>query len=60
MKIKNIFTKIHLVIKNTLPNFAEIKKRVKMKGSFLHKAAPPPPPPPRKSFPAVEQNSFAA
>lgn len=47
MKIKNIFTEIHLVIENIMPIFAAIqyKKEFKMKGSFLHKAAAPPLPP---------------
>ena len=45
MKIKYIFTEIHLVIENIMPIFAAIqyKKEFKMKGSFLHKAAALPP-----------------
>jgi hypothetical protein len=59
VKIKNIFTEIHLVIKNIMPKFAALQKRVLMKGSFLHSAAAPPPPP-QKRFTAVAQDSFAA
>ncbi|MDD4741696.1 MAG: hypothetical protein PHY20_09035 [Bacteroidales bacterium] len=75
MKIKNIFTEIHLVIENIMPIFAAIqyKKEFKMKGSFLHKAAAPPPLPPaecrlrrnqsllqRKNLPFMDTSSPAA
>ena len=74
MKIKNIFTEIHLVIENIMPIFAAIqyKKEFKMKGSFLHKAAAPPLPPAecrlrrnqsllqRKNLPFMDTSSPAA
>jgi hypothetical protein len=42
VKIKNIFIKILFVFKKFFSIFEASKKRVKMKGSFLHNAAPPP------------------